>query len=244
MFPDTRSIDLRGVTAVLDPLGAAYLPAQRTLLFADLHFEKGSHFAARGGSLLPPFDTRMTLGFVATLIARYQPRQVISLGDAFHDRRAEHRMDESDAAHLSAMVDTVDWVWVLGNHDPDAPTRFGGTVRQTMALGELQLCHEPGEIAGWSVAGHLHPCAVVVNDGCRVRRPCFVTDGSRLVLPALGAYTGGLNVLDPAIADLWADEAGAQVFICGKTSVYAVPGDVLRPDRVARSVYQAAKATA
>ena len=191
-----------GVAFDLTPEGAAFLAAERLLVVADLHLEKGSAFAARGIAL-PPYDTRATLARLENLIARFRPRIVIALGDSFHDARADSRMAAEDAAHLARLTRSCDWIWIAGNHDPAPPREFGGEIMEEFHLGPLTFRHEPQSApAAGEIAGHLHPCAAVRVRGRRLRRRCYASDGTRMVLPAFGAYAGGLNVLDRAFDDL------------------------------------------
>lgn len=207
--------------------GALYWPSQETLILSDLHFEKGSHFAARG-VLLPPFDTRATLKRIAALIAAFAPKTVISLGDAFHDDEAEARMDEEDAALLEALIAKTRWMWVLGNHDPAPPSRFPGGVERAMRIGRLILRHEPAIGETGEIAGHLHPAARIRVESRLIRRRCFATDGERLVLPAFGAYAGGLNILDKAFDGLFSETLNA--LMLGGTGVYPFAAALLIPD--------------
>lgn len=198
------AITINGEPAVLRPSGAMWLPDQRALIVADLHFEKGSAYAARG-QLLPPYDTRETLSRLEREVAATAPDRLIFLGDSFHDGAAEDRLAGDDAARLAALADGRRLVWVVGNHDADGPRGLPGEVLDEMILGALLLRHEPG--AGHrpgEASGHLHPAARVAGRGGRVRRRCFLTDGARIILPAFGAYAGGLNVKDEAFAGLFA----------------------------------------
>lgn len=223
------TLDVCGVGLVADPLGGLYEPASGALVVADLHLEKGSSFARRG-QFLPPYDTATTLGRLARLVETYRPRAVIALGDSFHDRTAHLRMTPRDLAALAALQRGRDWIWVAGNHDPDRPEGCGGVWTVEARLGALTLRHEPraGACEG-ELAGHLHPVAKVAVRGRAIRRPCFATDGARVVLPAFGAYAGGLNLRDEAFGGLFS--AGAlTAWMLGNEGVYAVPGWGLRPD--------------
>lgn len=178
--------------------GAVWWAAERMLVVADLHLEKGSAFAARGVAL-PPYDTRTTLGRLEALVARLAPARVVALGDSFHDMQAETRMDMEDAARLAMLSHCAEWIWIAGNHDPVPSRRFGGTVAHELRVGPLTFRHEPQRApATGEIAGHLHPCAAVRIRGRRLRRRCVASDGTRAILPAFGAYAGGLNVLDEA----------------------------------------------
>ncbi|MGY6628939.1 MAG: ligase-associated DNA damage response endonuclease PdeM [Oceanicaulis sp.] len=222
-------ITVHGARLQPDLSGAALELETGALLCADLHLEKGSAYAARG-QMLPPYDTRATLARLADAIKRLRPASVIALGDSFHDLGADGRMHDEDARALTALVASVErWIWIEGNHDPDPPARFGGERMAGLQLGPLTLRHEPqaGPAPG-EVAGHLHPCARINGTGRSVRRRCFATDGARLVLPAFGAYTGGLNVRDAAFTALFARTPDAVVIGTGR--VYPVPGARLKPD--------------
>lgn len=194
---------VNGADVVLRCSGAMYATTHNALMVADLHFEKGSAYASRG-QLLPPYDTRETLSRLEREVAAVQPDLLIFLGDSFHDGRAEERLAGDDAERLSALARGRTLIWVVGNHDADGPRTLPGEIIDEMTLGTLVLRHEPqtGAQPG-EAAGHLHPAARVAGRGGSVRRRCFVTDGSRVVLPAFGAYAGGLNVRDVAFAGLF-----------------------------------------
>lgn len=208
------------------PEGALWWPAQQALVVSDLHLEKGSSFAARG-QMLPPYDTGATLARVEQLVRALRPQVVISLGDSFHDRSAELRLPPAYRDRIKALTAATDWVWVEGNHDPDPPAELGGRAARTLALGPLVFRHEPLGEAG-EVAGHLHPAARIAGRGRSLRRRCFASDGARLVMPAMGAFAGGLNVLDPAFAALFPE--GLMAFALGEARVYGVAGKSLLPD--------------
>jgi DNA ligase-associated metallophosphoesterase len=170
---------------------------------ADLHLEKGSSYAARG-QMLPPYDTRETLRRLEAEVTELTPAAVILLGDTFHDRRSEDRLARDDAGRLRALAVGRTLIWVIGNHDADGPQRLPGEAVDELELAGLTFRHEPqpGAQPG-EVAGHLHPAAKVRAPRGTVRRRCFVTDGERAILPAFGAYAGGLNVRDLAFAGLF-----------------------------------------
>ena len=225
-------LHLAGELLVPLPEGALWWAAERLLVVSDLHFEKGSAYASRG-QMLPPYDTGATLGTVERLCAALQPRTVISLGDSFHDRAAELRLPEPYAARIRALTTAYDWIWVEGNHDPDPPAHLGGRAEKTVRLGPLIFRHEPEGEAG-EVAGHLHPVAKVKGRGRNVRRRCFASDGVRLVMPALGAFTGGLNVLDEAFGKVFPE--GLMAFALGEDKVFVLSGSSLLGD-VPRGVH-------
>jgi DNA ligase-associated metallophosphoesterase len=196
-------LNLGGADLRLRASGALWVEASATLVVADLHFEKGSAYAQRG-QLLPPYDTGETLSRLEREVAATSPKVVVLLGDSFHDGGAEARLSAADAIRLTGLARGRTLVWVVGNHDADGPRVLPGEVVDDMALEGLILRHEPqdGHQPG-ETAGHLHPCARVAARGRSVRRRCFVTDGERVVLPAFGAYAGGLSVRDRAFARLF-----------------------------------------
>jgi uncharacterized protein len=197
----SESVAIAGVTLIADPAGVLYWPEQGLLAVADLHLEKGSSFAARG-QLLPPYDTAATLARLARLIAHYAPRSVVALGDSFHDGGGAARLSADDRENLKALQRGRDWIWLTGNHDPEPAVDIGGVFETTLTIGALTFRHLPTGAVG-EVAGHLHPVARVAHRGRAVSRRCFAADATRLVMPAFGAFTGGLNVRDAAFADLF-----------------------------------------
>lgn len=215
-------IRVNGETLRLDPAGAVWWAAEKTLVVADLHFEKGSAYA-RSGQFLPPYDTRATLRRLETLSRNFHAERVIALGDSFHDGGAGGRLDLEERTALSDMTKRVDFVWVEGNHDPDPPAWLGGRIVPELLIGALMFRHIPSSdtVLG-EIAGHLHPAASLSRGGVRLRKRCFVSDGLRLILPAFGAYAGGLDVRDAAVAELFA--RGFGVYAIGKDKVYCIAG--------------------
>ena len=213
-------VDVNGERLTLDKSGAAWWERTRTLIFADLHFEKGSSYA-RGGQFLPPYDTRATLLRMAEVTGRRAPARIIALGDSFHDPFAAERLGREERAMLQALAATAHFLWITGNHDPHPPAWLGGTVREQWREGGLLFRHEPeADAVPGEVAGHLHPAASVAKFGRGVRRRCFVANGMRLLMPAFGAYAGGLDVGDAAIAGLFPGRFHA--FMLGQDRVYAI----------------------
>lgn len=191
----------RGGEVVACLSGALYLPAARALVVADLHLEKGSGYARRG-TLLPPYDSRASLAALKRAIARFAPRLVVCLGDSFDDAGANARLGGEDASVLRGLVSGREWLWIAGNHDP-APVTIGGTCASELRLGSFVLRHaaDGGDGAG-EISGHFHPKASIATTGRRFTSRCFVGDGERLIIPAFGAFTGGLDVFAPALGAL------------------------------------------
>jgi uncharacterized protein len=201
--PVGAEVVVAGVAILADPAGALYWPEERILVVADLHLEKGSSYAARG-VLLPPYDTAATLARLALAINRYAPRAVIALGDSFHDGGGPARVLDEDRASLRLLQRGRDWIWIAGNHDPEPAVGVGGSSAAALAIGALSFCHQPqADAAAGEIAGHLHPVARVSGRGRTVSRRCFATNADRMVMPAFGAYAGGLNVRHRAFADVF-----------------------------------------
>jgi DNA ligase-associated metallophosphoesterase len=224
-----HAITVAGAALVADCAGALFWPDESLLVVADLHLEKGSAFAARG-VLLPPYDTATTLAHLAMLIERYAPRLVIALGDSFHDGGGPARMSDISRAALKALQRGRDWLWIAGNHDPDPGENIGGRFAAELALGPLTFRHEPlPHPCDGEIAGHLHPQARIARRGRAVSRRCFATDSRRLVMPALGAYTGGLNVRDRAFAAVFATLSFTAHMLSDRR-IYAVAAERCLPD--------------
>ncbi|MEM6413930.1 MAG: ligase-associated DNA damage response endonuclease PdeM [Pseudomonadota bacterium] len=221
------TIKVNGEQLVLLPAGAAYWPVKETLIVSDMHFEKGSSYAV-DGVMLPPYDTRSTLRRLTAIVDELTPKTIISLGDAFHDRGAEKRMNADDVSALSDLTKRAHWVWIAGNHDPAPPDHFSGETTPSMRLEGLFFTHEPeSEPEPGEIAGHLHPCARVATGHHFTRRRCFATDGNRLIMPSFGTYTGGLNVLDAGFEGLF-DQLTA--WVMGRRGVYGFSRRKLMPD--------------
>ena len=186
--------------------GALWWPDRRILAVSDLHLEKGSSYAA-AGVLLPPYDSVATINRLAALIERMQPKCVVAMGDNFHDSGGDERLDPQAAHSLRALQSGRDWVWLAGNHDPDAQTALYDNAVDEWAEGPLVFRHEPRSGAAGEIAGHLHPKIRVKTRARTVSCRCFVTDGQRILMPAFGALTGGLDVRDPAIRGLFGKKA-------------------------------------
>ncbi len=226
---EDETIAIAGAILLADAAGAVYWPEERLLTVADLHLEKGSAFAARG-VLLPPYDTATTLARVARLIERYAPRLVIALGDSFHDGGGPVRMAAADRATLATLQRGRDWLWISGNHDPHPANGIGGEFAAALALGPLTFRHEPSpDACDGEIAGHLHPMARVAQRGRAVSRRCFASDGCRLVMPAFGAYAGGLNVRSGAIMALFGTRAFT-AHMLGSRRLFAIAAERCLPD--------------
>ena len=230
-------VQIMGAPVSLRPSGALWIEAEGLLVAGDLHLEKGSAYARRG-QLLPPYDTLATLDRLETEIAALRPRGLVLLGDSFHDPRALGRLHADDARRLSALGRGRDLIWVEGNHDVRggetvfaglAGAGLPGEVVETLSVGPLLLRHEPlPGVQPGEVSGHLHPCAKVTAAGRGVRRRAFATDGRRLILPAFGAYAGGLNLCDDAFAGLF--EAPPLAGALGSDRVHPIPFSALCGD--------------
>lgn len=236
--PATRSagglaFPCNGVELMARPDGALWWPQERLLAVADLHLEKGSWYGTRTGQLLPPYDTRATLARLARAIEQTRPRIVLCVGDSFHDGEAASRVDAVDAVEIVRLTGTArDWIWITGNHDPAPPRQWGGQASVELALGSLVFRHQamalPLTDTSGEVSGHYHPVASLVVRGRGLRRRCFLTDGTRLILPSYGAYTGGLNARDAAVASIFSGPYDALAI--GSASVHRLPVEALRRD--------------
>ncbi|MCY4064977.1 MAG: ligase-associated DNA damage response endonuclease PdeM [Rhodospirillaceae bacterium] len=227
----SAAVTLGGEPALLDGSGALVLPERRTVVFADLHFEKGSAYAERG-ALLPPWDSAATLERMEAVLACHTPDRVVCLGDSFHDTGGGGRMAGPLAGRLRRLADRHDWIWIAGNHDPEIPEAAGGRAADRFRLGGLLFLHEPDErereegSGDPQICGHFHPKARIRAGPRRITRPCFVGDGRLLILPSFGAYTGGLDIMNPAIAGLFPGDFTAWLISNG--AVYAFPSNRTR----------------
>lgn len=179
--------------------GALYWPARRALIVADLHFEKASWFA-KGGQMLPPYDTLETLAALAALIERTGAVELWCLGDSFHDSAGCERLQPDARTALTGLTSAIRWVWITGNHDAALTDHCGGEIVEEAEVDGLLLRHEaqPRELRP-ELSGHFHPKLRVRLRGRPVSRRCFVATPAKLILPAFGTLTGGLDAAHPEI---------------------------------------------
>lgn len=192
-------LSFAGEEMLLTQARALYWPREQALLVADLHLEKASFFATHG-QMLPPYDSRETLERLALAIRETGARRVFALGDNFHDRKGGMRLEPHAAGMLAALTRATEWVWIVGNHDAGMTDIAGGVLADELDLSGVVLRHRAraGEHRP-ELSGHYHPRLTVSARGRRIARPCAVMSERRLILPAFGALTGGMDAADPAI---------------------------------------------
>ncbi len=181
------------------PGGALWWPARHALIVADLHFEKASWFAKRG-QMLPPYDSIATLADLTALVVAVAPRELWCLGDSFHDSAGCDRLPEAAQTMLRALTGRLDWRWITGNHDAGLIDHCGGLIVDEAQVDGLILRHEadPGDVRP-ELSGHFHPKLRVSARGRSVARRCFIASDTKLILPAFGSLTGGLDAGHPEI---------------------------------------------
>ena len=221
-LPQTETVLLRFAGHNFEPLpsGALYWRARETLLVADLHFEKMASFA-RKGQMLPPYDTGMTITRLEADLRRTGAKTLLSLGDTFHRPDSSSLLTPADRLRLDAICDSVDCLWLSGNHDPIAHC-IGGTCLPEIEIAGLLFVHPPQKGAKGQVSGHLHPAARVAMDGRTARKPCFVHDNRLMILPAYGSSAGNINILSQAFFGLFHLPA-LEVTMLGRDRAYPVP---------------------
>jgi uncharacterized protein len=201
---------------LLHPSGVLFWPDQSLLIVSDLHLEKGSHFAQRG-FFLPPYDSHETLGKLHKAIDEVSPRKILLLGDCFHDAKGYGRLRTKERALFDALL-RYHPVWITGNHDGDfVPEGF--TAHDAYTLDTITFRHEATADGQFEISGHFHPKTDILHKGATITRPCFIEDGRKMILPAFGAYTGGLSVSHPSIATLLLKEP--RLYILGQNKIYA-----------------------
>lgn len=200
---------LCGEKLVATPARALWLPDHGLLVVSDLHLGKARRIARREGRLTPPYETIETLTRLSDALGAYRPRAVICLGDSFDDDLAVAEITEEERSGIASLMAGRRWIWIAGNHDP-APTELGGAHLAEYRVGSIVFRHIAAPGASGEVSGHYHPKVRM-----RGRRPCFLVDASRVILPAFGVYTGGLTITDPVFDDLFSPDALA--LITGRT---------------------------
>lgn len=197
------------------PSGALYWPARGVMVVSDLHLGKSLRLARRGGALLPPYEGQATLDRLSAEIAALSPATVICLGDSFDDLAAADELPRSETLFLAGMMAGRDWIWIEGNHDP-GPLALGGSHRAEVQIGALTFRHIATAEARLEISGHYHPKASLAGRS----RPCFLADAARILLPAFGAYTGGLRCDAPVLDALM--RPGALAVLTGARAL-AIP---------------------
>jgi len=188
-----------GETFEATAAGALYWPARRALLVADLHLEKASWFA-RLGQFLPPYDSHATLSALADEVERSGASRLYCLGDSFHDAFGCDRLPANARALLTELTSRLDWTWIVGNHDPGFADHCGGRIEDEVQLGGIGLRHEAlRDDPRPEISGHFHPKLRLNVKGRHVSRRCFVLSATKLIMPAFGALTGGLDAHHPEI---------------------------------------------
>jgi len=188
-----------GETFEATPSGALFWRARQALLVADLHLEKASWFA-RLGQFLPPYDSHATLSALSAEVERSGATRLFCLGDSFHDRFGCDRLPANARELLSSLTQKLDWVWIVGNHDPGFADHCGGRIEDEVEIAGIILRHEavPDEPRP-EISGHFHPKLRLHLKGRQVSRRCFVLSASKIIIPAFGALTGGLDAHHPEI---------------------------------------------
>ena len=216
--PEGCSLELAGTSLLARASGALWLPASETLVISDLHLGKAERNARRGGGLWPPYENDATLERLETEIAALAPKTVVALGDSFDDSACADALADADRHRIEALAATRRLVWITGNHDP-APNDLPGEGIPEFKIGPLTLRHIADPQQTDEVSGHYHPKASIQTRGRRIRRKCFLLDANRIILPAFGAYTGGLDIFDPAFAPLFGPDA--DVVLTGEKALRA-----------------------
>ena len=196
---EIQTLKTRAGKIILDARKVAYLPTSRSLLVADLHFEKGSYLREIGRSVLPAFDTQDTIARLYDIVRDYKPARIIALGDSFHDINADERLAPQAASKLNALSSSdCELIWILGNHDPDIPSVVCGRREDHIETDGFLLTHHPHDPDdGVNICGHYHPKAKISSPAGSVTAPCFAISEDRIVMPSFGTFTGGLYVTDP-----------------------------------------------
>lgn len=217
---------LAGVELLLHPSGVAFHGATGTLVVADLHLEKGTAYAARG-QMLPPYETLETLRRLTRVAEEFNAKRLVLLGDSFHSHH--HALAENGEALelIEGLSRHAELIWIAGNHDPELPLDLPGRCATEITLAGVVLRHAPEADGSPEIVGHLHPVASLATRAGRQRRKCFVLSDERLLMPAFGALTGGIEVTAPMIAR-WFEKPEARVFLLCRDRLQTVPVAALR----------------
>ncbi len=217
------TIYIQGHEALLFGSKMLWIPELKLLCASDIHFEKGSFFR-RFGTLLPPYDTEATLAALEAGIGYFKPDIFVALGDSFHDRDGGERLQPALRARLQGLIAGVPrWIWVMGNHDPAIAADIPGQRAEDVEVGGIWFRHEAQAGDGAEVSGHYHPKIwVPMGRKQQVSGACFVFDGKRLIMPAFGSFTGGLDIGSADFLTVM-PQAGRRVYLTYEGNVFLVP---------------------
>ena len=193
--------DLCGVSLVALGSGALWWEEERLLAVSDMHLGRSERMARLGGALIPPYETEDSLARLDADLWRTGAQVVVCLGDSFDDLLAAD-LPEAAAQWFALMMAGRRWIWIEGNHDP-GPVALGGEYRAELVVGPLTFRHIARAGAAGEVSGHYHPKMRLAG----LARPAFLTDGSRVILPAYGTYTGGMEARHPDLRGLLGRQA-------------------------------------
>jgi len=224
---NSTEFQFNGERMLADLSGALIWPKKRTVVVSDLHLAKGTSFASRG-IFLPPYDSIETLSVLNRVLTHYSPNRVICLGDSFHDNEATKRLGSEEKDIICQFTQLYDWIWITGNHDPTPTPTLGGKIVSHMSIANLIFRHITiGGGTKGEISGHFHPKARLKIKGKKMSARCFISDGThRLILPAFGTYTGGLDISHPTIKALFSDNY--MVLLLGQRKVFTFPKTVLK----------------
>lgn len=209
------NITLNGQIVTARPTGSLFWTSQSMLIVSDLHLGRTERIARQGGQIIPPYENTDTLTRLDDEIQALSPKTVVCLGDSFDDLLATGSLTDTERDWITRLQAGRKWIWVEGNHDP-APLDLGGTHRTVFALDGLTFRHISEAGTAGEISGHYHPKASIPARGRGLTRPCFLFDANRLILPAFGTYTGGMNVTRPPLLDMF--DHTARVVLTGKTA--------------------------
>lgn len=227
------TIQLNGADVVCNADGTALFDHGKMLVVSDLHLEKGRALSATAA--LPHYDTDDTLAGLEAAVEAHRPEKILFLGDSFHRSHLAEQLEDGYRARISAMAQGREMIWIVGNHDPDLPDFLPGVAAEDYVMGGIWFRHiaadpDDGMLQGAEVSGHYHPKVKIKTRAWAVSGKCFIHDGMRMMMPAFGAYTGGLSVFDPAIGRHYGqgNEAGrkkthAEILFCHACQIYRYP---------------------
>jgi len=200
----------------LHSCGGIFWPSQKIYIISDLHFEKGSSYSPFG-SFLPPYDTSETLEKLAYSCEKIRPETILFLGDVYHDKMSESRMNKQDWDAWNKILTDYQIIWVEGNHDPNsAPENIDNHIEYKREKIHFRHVAENDTFA--EISGHYHPVVEINHKQQKIRRPCFIVSENKIILPSYGTFTGGLNVEDDAFAEL--DLVSRAIYPIGNNKVY------------------------
>ena len=196
---------------ILQKDGSVYWPDKKSLILGDLHLEKSSYFA-KLGNFLPPYDSFETLNKLEKSLNKLNVNKIILLGDIFHDKEGIKRLNKKLLKYLDYICKKFDVIWLVGNHDGiDRPK--DAKFCKKYKIDNINFNHKSSKNTMNELSGHYHPKATLKLFKTKISKPCFLIGKSKIILPAYGSFTGGIDSQDEIFKKIFENKYKTYLFL-------------------------------